>query len=196
MPEASWIVRRTVTSTRPQAGHVTFDCRAREICQGDGALTMVLGFFPPSARSYIEIMSAVFASEMITAATSTVAAAAAARQGLATASRRSTRYIHSRSLSSFSKSHTTSRLSGTTIPRSICAQIVSKRRFVSLSLPRHEQQQAKGVPIGHVEPRLSLTFTCTVQDCGHRSTHEFSKRSYEKGIVLVQCPNCKNRYVV
>ena len=48
---------------------------------------------------------------------------------------------------------------------------------------------------GRVEPRLSLTFTCTVTDCGERSTHEFSKRAYTKGIVLVQCPKCMNRYV-
>ncbi|KAF7798565.1 hypothetical protein EIP86_009787 [Pleurotus ostreatoroseus] len=46
------------------------------------------------------------------------------------------------------------------------------------------------------EPRLSLTFTCTVPDCGTRSTHEFSKRSYQRGIVLVQCPGCKNRHLI
>lgn len=46
-----------------------------------------------------------------------------------------------------------------------------------------------------IEPRLSLTFTCTVSDCGERSTHQFTKRAYQKGIVLVQCPGCKNRYV-
>ena len=66
--------------------------------------------------------------------------------------------------------------------------------------------------LGKIEPRLSavsllkwqntkvwsyrsMTFTCTANRCGHRSTHEFSRRSYQKGIVLVQCPNCKNRYV-
>jgi len=49
---------------------------------------------------------------------------------------------------------------------------------------------------GRAEPRLSLTFTCTVTDCGERSTHEFSKRAYTKGIVLVQCPKCKNRWVL
>ncbi|KAM0786646.1 hypothetical protein ACM66B_002095 [Microbotryomycetes sp. NB124-2] len=32
--------------------------------------------------------------------------------------------------------------------------------------------------------------------CQHRSTHEFSKRSYEKGIVLVECPACKNRHLI
>ena len=48
---------------------------------------------------------------------------------------------------------------------------------------------------GRLEPRLSLTFTCTVVQCGERSTHEFSKRAYTSGIVLVQCPKCKNRCV-
>ncbi|PIL24918.1 hypothetical protein GSI_12805 [Ganoderma sinense ZZ0214-1] len=43
------------------------------------------------------------------------------------------------------------------------------------------------------EPKLSMTFTCTVEGCGYRSTHQFTKRSYTSGIVLVQCPGCKNR---
>lgn len=54
----------------------------------------------------------------------------------------------------------------------------------------------KGTPIGQIDRRLSLTFTCSVDDCGHRSTHEFAKRSYDKGIVLVQCPSCKNRHLI
>lgn len=49
--------------------------------------------------------------------------------------------------------------------------------------------------VGKMEPKLSITFTCTVEGCGKRSSHEFSKHAYEKGIVLVQCPGCKNRYV-
>jgi len=49
--------------------------------------------------------------------------------------------------------------------------------------------------LGKIEPKLSITFTCTVEGCGERSTHQFTKHSYEKGIVLVQCPGCKNRYV-
>ncbi|KAF8972713.1 DNL zinc finger-domain-containing protein [Flammula alnicola] len=47
-----------------------------------------------------------------------------------------------------------------------------------------------------MEPRLQLTFTCTVSGCGERSTHQFSKHAYEKGIVLVQCPGCKNRHLI
>ena len=65
----------------------------------------------------------------------------------------------------------------------------------------------------------SLTFTCTAildppeppasspeatvapsepaEDvvCSHRSTHTFTKQAYTKGIVLVECPGCKNRFV-
>ncbi|KAI0321605.1 DNL zinc finger-domain-containing protein [Amylostereum chailletii] len=46
------------------------------------------------------------------------------------------------------------------------------------------------------EPKLSLTFTCTVPNCGTRSTHQFTKRAYERGIVLVECPGCKNRHLI
>jgi len=49
--------------------------------------------------------------------------------------------------------------------------------------------------LGKIEPKLSITFTCTVEGCGERSTHQFTRHSYEKGIVLVQCPGCKNRCV-
>ncbi|KAJ9105881.1 hypothetical protein QFC20_004216 [Naganishia adeliensis] len=41
-----------------------------------------------------------------------------------------------------------------------------------------------------------MTMTCTANDCGHRSTHEFTKRSYQKGIVIIQCPSCKNRHLI
>ncbi|KAL5531571.1 hypothetical protein ACEPAG_4448 [Sanghuangporus baumii] len=46
------------------------------------------------------------------------------------------------------------------------------------------------------EPRLQLTFTCTVTNCHERSTHGFTKRAYERGIVIVQCPKCKNRHLI
>lgn len=44
--------------------------------------------------------------------------------------------------------------------------------------------------------RLQMTFTCTANACGHRSSHEFSARAYNTGIVLLRCPHCKNRYVL
>ncbi|GAA5841026.1 hypothetical protein JCM11251_006787 [Rhodosporidiobolus azoricus] len=73
-------------------------------------------------------------------------------------------------------------------------------------------------PIGQIDPldrRLQITFTCTApvpvvkppegeqapegaeaRPCGERSSHEFSRRSYEKGVVLVQCPSCNNRHLI
>lgn len=74
-------------------------------------------------------------------------------------------------------------------------------------------------PIGKIQRRLQITFTCTATidpevvegaeevvsaseaaeeeiKCGHRSTHEFSKRSYDHGIVLIECPGCKNRHLI
>jgi protein import protein ZIM17 len=59
----------------------------------------------------------------------------------------------------------------------------------SQSTPSHTHH----LPTSAIEPRMSLTFTCTVPNCSIRSSHTFTKRAYEKGIVLVECPGCKNR---
>ncbi|CAE7056729.1 unnamed protein product [Rhizoctonia solani] len=63
-------------------------------------------------------------------------------------------------------------------------------------LPPPSQSNEKLAFENPEEPRLSLTFTCTVPNCGHRSSHTFTKRAYTKGIVLVQCPGCKNRHLI
>ncbi|KAL0953656.1 hypothetical protein HGRIS_004858 [Hohenbuehelia grisea] len=55
---------------------------------------------------------------------------------------------------------------------------------------------AEEKPLDPLEPRLSLTFTCTADSCTERSTHTFTRRAYERGIVLVQCPGCKNRHLI
>ncbi|KAJ9106712.1 hypothetical protein QFC19_003024 [Naganishia cerealis] len=65
------------------------------------------------------------------------------------------------------------------------------RRWNSSSAPA-----VGGGPNVAIEPRLSMTMTCTAGDCGHRSTHEFTKRSYQRGIVIIQCPECKNRHLI
>ncbi|KAF5362408.1 hypothetical protein D9756_002660 [Leucocoprinus leucothites] len=59
-----------------------------------------------------------------------------------------------------------------------------------------EEQTVFKQALGKIEPKLSITFTCTVEGCGERSTHQFTKHAYEKGIVLVQCPGCKNRHLI
>lgn len=43
-------------------------------------------------------------------------------------------------------------------------------------------------------PSYQLTFTC--KPCLTRSSHEFSKRAYHKGSVLITCPGCKNKHVI
>ncbi|SHO78408.1 Similar to S.cerevisiae protein ZIM17 (Protein co-chaperone with a zinc finger motif) [Malassezia sympodialis ATCC 42132] len=58
------------------------------------------------------------------------------------------------------------------------------------------RREAPQTPEGEVQPRLQLTFTCTVPSCHTRSSHEFSKRSYTHGIVIVECPGCKNRHLI
>ena len=68
---------------------------------------------------------------------------------------------------------------------------ISRKKYTAL-LPANANESSTPLP-EPMEPRLSLTFTCTVTDCGERSTHQFTKRAYEKGIVIVQCPGCKNR---
>ncbi|GAA5969421.1 hypothetical protein JCM8115_003243 [Rhodotorula mucilaginosa] len=95
----------------------------------------------------------------------------------------------------------------------------SSSRFASFvpSHPRREQEAPKqvpvnapkGTPIGKVlDRRLKVVFTCTAPasatgdaaaadaTCGHRSSHEFSRNSYEKGVVIVQCPQCNNRHLI
>ncbi|KAJ7777181.1 DNL zinc finger-domain-containing protein [Mycena metata] len=47
-----------------------------------------------------------------------------------------------------------------------------------------------------IAPKLSMTFTCTADNCGERSTHQFSRQAYESGLVLVQCPGCHNRHLI
>ena len=39
-----------------------------------------------------------------------------------------------------------------------------------------------------------LSITCV--PCGHRSHHNISKQGYQKGSILVACPECKNRHVI
>lgn len=60
------------------------------------------------------------------------------------------------------------------------------------SLPQAPTQTGPGL---QDEPKMAIAFTCTVTDCGHRQAHVFSKRSYEKGIVIVTCSGCNNRCV-
>ncbi|KAI0272418.1 DNL zinc finger-domain-containing protein [Gloeopeniophorella convolvens] len=62
--------------------------------------------------------------------------------------------------------------------------LLDTRRYSSGIPPASDSDSPS--PLSTVdEPRLSLTFTCTVTDCNTRSTHQFTKRAYEKGIYTL-----------
>ncbi|GIL84155.1 hypothetical protein Vretimale_11125 [Volvox reticuliferus] len=53
---------------------------------------------------------------------------------------------------------------------------------------------AKGSPLGRIQPRLMMVFTCA--KCETRSTKSFSKQSYTQGVVLVRCPGCQKLHLI
>jgi len=67
---------------------------------------------------------------------------------------------------------------------------------VTTSLTEGQNVPAAPAEIDPIEPRLSLTFTCTYDECNRRSTHTFTRRAYERGIVIVQCPGCEKRHLI
>jgi DNL zinc finger len=56
------------------------------------------------------------------------------------------------------------------------------------------QQQPDGIPIGKLDGRLNLIYTCGV--CQSRNSHFISKQAYEKGVVIVTCESCENKHLI
>ncbi|VDN60357.1 unnamed protein product [Dracunculus medinensis] len=49
--------------------------------------------------------------------------------------------------------------------------------------------------VGDLSSQLSITYTCKV--CNTRQGPKiFSKNSYEKGVVIITCDNCKNHHII
>lgn len=121
----------------------------------------------------------------------------------------------------FARTCTAAAASGTSSQLALAGSSSSPRAWFSTSARLWQQHK-----LGQLDRRLQITFTCTAPlssseklalerskdgeheaapvaqegdeavACGHRSTHEFSRRSYEKGIVLVECPSCKRRHLI
>lgn len=44
--------------------------------------------------------------------------------------------------------------------------------------------------------RIGVSFTCTANECGTRISKMIRRSSYEKGTVLIQCPNCSVKHII
>ncbi|KAI7879881.1 zf-DNL-domain-containing protein [Lichtheimia hyalospora FSU 10163] len=57
--------------------------------------------------------------------------------------------------------------------------------------PLQKEEQDESVDPKH---QMLIGFTCEV--CKERSHHVMSKLAYTKGVVLIECPGCKNRHLI
>eukprot|EP00760_Papus_ankaliazontas_P024642 PhM_4_TR23/c0_g1_i1/m.87049/K17808/ZIM17, DNLZ, Tim15; mitochondrial protein import protein ZIM17 len=76
------------------------------------------------------------------------------------------------------------------------------RRALSGEMDAHDKAQAEvdekfrmgGAGIGPTKGDMMIAFTCA--KCETRSVKRFSKHSYYKGIVVVQCPGCQGKHLI
>ncbi|GAB4814393.1 hypothetical protein N2152v2_001439 [Parachlorella kessleri] len=64
------------------------------------------------------------------------------------------------------------------------------------ALPQQQQQQP-AVPLGATDfarKELVMVFTCG--KCDTRAAKAFSKASYERGVVVVDCPGCHSKHLI
>ncbi|XP_064616342.1 uncharacterized protein LOC135480438 [Liolophura sinensis] len=57
-----------------------------------------------------------------------------------------------------------------------------------------EDSRAAERPLGPIEGRLAIGFTCKI--CQTRCTKTFSKLSYKKGVVIVRCDGCGSNHLI
>lgn len=69
---------------------------------------------------------------------------------------------------------------------------VQIRRYASLPSVQNNnpEKQSENEPTG----KMQIHFTCKV--CNTRNSRTFSKLSYEKGIVIVECDGCSNNHLI
>ena len=49
-------------------------------------------------------------------------------------------------------------------------------------------------PLGKLEGRMYMEYTCKV--CRQRSSNQFSRQAYHRGMVLVRCSGCQNLHLI
>ncbi|VVC24797.1 Zinc finger, DNL-type [Cinara cedri] len=56
------------------------------------------------------------------------------------------------------------------------------------------QNNGESQPETETSKKMQIIFTCTV--CNTRNSRKFSKISYEKGIVIIECDGCSNNHLI
>ena len=68
---------------------------------------------------------------------------------------------------------------------------IQKRYF---SLKKNLSAKSAQFKLGDVTPRLAISYKCKV--CGTQNVQSFSRKSYDEGIVIVQCEGCKSNHLI
>eukprot|EP00756_Hemistasia_phaeocysticola_P032494 Hpha_TRINITY_DN16410_c0_g1::TRINITY_DN16410_c0_g1_i1::g.162591::m.162591/K17808/ZIM17, DNLZ, Tim15; mitochondrial protein import protein ZIM17 len=66
---------------------------------------------------------------------------------------------------------------------------------------RDTEKRLGGTGMGTDTGELALVFQCTAEldggkKCGTQAIKRFSKVAYTKGVVIIECPGCKNKHVI
>eukprot|EP00184_Porphyridium_aerugineum_P001134 CAMPEP_0184694888 /NCGR_PEP_ID=MMETSP0313-20130426/2703_1 /TAXON_ID=2792 /ORGANISM="Porphyridium aerugineum, Strain SAG 1380-2" /LENGTH=173 /DNA_ID=CAMNT_0027153249 /DNA_START=218 /DNA_END=739 /DNA_ORIENTATION=+ len=68
---------------------------------------------------------------------------------------------------------------------------------LSDALPPNIDALKRSKKSGVVLPgEMIVAFTCDVSGCNTRIARRIKKKSYDSGVVLIECPKCKNRHLI
>jgi len=78
----------------------------------------------------------------------------------------------------------------TKISRIITQTTYSSRWYGNLPSIQNNENQ----PENKTSDQMQIIFTCTV--CNTRNSRKFSKVSYKRGIVIIECDGCSNNHLI